>query len=80
MDIDAILKPQTHPRFGDELAHTNVPGSRHAKRHADVEELLDAGIDVYSTINIQHIESLNDVVCSDHRHDRARDHSRQRGG
>ena len=47
----------------DELAHTNVPGSRHPKRYQDVEELLDAGIDVYTTVNIQHIESLNDVVA-----------------
>ena len=63
MDIDAILKRKPALVLVDELAHTNVPGSRHAKRHADVEELLDAGIDVYSTINIQHIESLNDVVA-----------------
>jgi two-component system sensor histidine kinase KdpD len=63
MDIDAILKRQPRLVLVDELAHTNVPGSRHAKRYADVEELLDAGIDVYSTINIQHIESLNDVVA-----------------
>ena len=47
----------------DELAHTNVPGSRHTKRYHDVEELLDAGIDVYTTLNVQHIESLNDVVA-----------------
>ncbi len=47
----------------DELAHTNAPGSRHPKRYSDVEELLDAGIDVYTTINIQHLESLNDVVA-----------------
>ena len=46
----------------DELAHTNVPGSKHAKRWQDVEELLDAGIDVISTVNIQHLESVNDVV------------------
>ena len=51
----------------DELAHTNVPGSRHEKRWQDVEELLDAGIDVISTLNIQHLESLNDVVERDHR-------------
>jgi two-component system sensor histidine kinase KdpD len=63
MDIDAILKRRPRLVLVDELAHTNVPGSRHAKRYADVEELLDAGIDVYSTINIQHIESLNDVVA-----------------
>ncbi len=47
----------------DELAHTNAPGSRHAKRFQDVEELLSAGISVYTTLNIQHIESLNDVVA-----------------
>jgi two-component system, OmpR family, sensor histidine kinase KdpD len=63
MDIDAILKRSPRLVLVDELAHTNVPGSRHARRHADVEELLDAGIDVYTTINIQHIESLNDVVA-----------------
>ena len=63
MDIDAILKRGPRLALVDELAHTNVPGSRHAKRYADVEELLDAGIDVYTTINVQHIESLNDVVA-----------------
>jgi two-component system sensor histidine kinase KdpD len=63
MDIDAILRRKPRLVLVDELAHTNVPGSRHAKRYADVEELLEAGIDVYSTINIQHIESLNDVVA-----------------
>ena len=47
----------------DELAHTNAPGSRHPKRYLDVEELLNAGIDVYTTLNIQHVESLNDVVA-----------------
>ncbi len=64
MDIDAILA--RHPKLVlvDELAHTNAPGSRHPKRYQDVEELLGAGIDVYSTINIQHVESLNDVVAS----------------
>jgi two-component system sensor histidine kinase KdpD len=46
----------------DELAHTNIPGSRHARRYQDVEELLAAGIDVYTTLNIQHLESLNDIV------------------
>jgi two-component system sensor histidine kinase KdpD len=63
MDIDAVLK--RHPRLAlvDELAHTNAPGSRHAKRYQDVLELLEAGIDVYTTLNIQHIESLNDVVA-----------------
>jgi two-component system sensor histidine kinase KdpD len=63
MDLDALLA--RHPRLGlvDELAHTNVDGSRHPKRYLDVEELLSNGIDVYTTVNIQHIESLNDVVA-----------------
>src|ERR1700761_3815571 len=63
MDLDAILA--RHPRLVlvDELAHSNAPGSRHPKRYMDVEELLTAGIDVYTTLNIQHVESLNDVVA-----------------
>src|ERR1700677_1762013 len=63
MDIDAIIA--RHPRLAlvDELAHTNAPGSRHPKRYLDVEELLGHGIDVYTAVNIQHIESLNDVVA-----------------
>ena len=62
LDLDAVL--QRHPAIAlvDELAHTNAPGSRHDKRYKDVEELLEAGVDVYSTLNIQHIESLNDIV------------------
>lgn len=64
MDIDAILARRPQLVLVDELAHTNAPGSRHDKRYQDVEELLAAGIDVYSTLNIQHIESLNDVVAS----------------
>lgn len=64
MDIDAILARHPQLVLVDELAHTNAPGSRHPKRYQDVEELLDAGIDVYSTLNIQHVESLNDVVAS----------------
>ncbi len=64
MDLDAILARAPTLVLVDELAHTNAPGSRHPKRYQDVEELLAAGIDVYSTINIQHIESLNDVVAS----------------
>lgn len=63
MDIDAVLQRNPHLVLVDELAHTNAPGSRHAKRYQDVEELLDRGINVYSTLNIQHIESLNDVVA-----------------
>jgi two-component system sensor histidine kinase KdpD len=62
-DIDAALERRPSLILVDELAHTNVPGSRHPKRYQDVEELLEAGIDVYTTVNIQHIESLNDVVA-----------------
>jgi two-component system sensor histidine kinase KdpD len=62
-DIDKALARRPALILIDELAHTNVPGSRHPKRYQDVEELLDAGIDVYTTVNIQHIESLNDVVA-----------------
>ncbi|KWV44086.1 histidine kinase [Rhizobium altiplani] len=62
MDIDAILARQPRLVLVDELAHTNAEGSRHPKRYLDVKELLDRGIDVYSTLNIQHVESLNDVV------------------
>src|SRR5204863_1349602 len=62
-DIDAALKRRPGLVLVDELAHTNIPGSRHAKRYQDVEELLENGIDVYTTDNIQHIESLNDVVA-----------------
>ena len=61
-DLDACLERKPELVLVDELAHTNAPGSRHSKRYQDVEELLDAGIDVYSTLNIQHLESLNDVV------------------
>ena len=64
MDLDALLERRPQLVLVDELAHTNVPGSRHPKRHQDVEELLAAGIDVFSTVNVQHIESLNDVVAS----------------
>src|SRR5712664_2152600 len=63
MDIDAIIARWPQIVLVDELAHTNAPGSRHPKRYLDVEELLSHGIDVYSTVNIQHIESLNDVVA-----------------
>ena len=62
MDVDAVLARRPAVAFVDELAHTNVPGSRHEKRAQDVEELLAAGIDVITTINIQHLESLNDEV------------------
>ncbi len=62
-DLDGALARKPGLILIDELAHTNAPGSRHAKRWQDVEELLDAGIDVYTTVNVQHIESLNDVVA-----------------
>ncbi|HEY3753394.1 MAG TPA: sensor histidine kinase KdpD [Pseudonocardiaceae bacterium] len=62
MDVDAILARHPEVAIVDELAHTNVPGSRNPKRWQDVEELLTAGIDVLSTVNVQHLESLNDVV------------------
>jgi two-component system sensor histidine kinase KdpD len=64
MDVDAVLRRAPAVALVDELAHTNVPGSRNAKRWQDVEELLDAGVDVVSTVNIQHLESLGDVVES----------------
>src|SRR4029079_7655281 len=63
MDLDAVLTRHPQVALVDELAHTNVPGSRHDKRWQDVEELLDAGITVITTVNIQHLESLNDVVA-----------------
>jgi two-component system sensor histidine kinase KdpD len=62
MDIDALLARKPEVAVVDELAHTNIPGSRNEKRWQDIDELLDAGIDVLSTVNIQHLESLNDVV------------------
>jgi two-component system, OmpR family, sensor histidine kinase KdpD len=63
MDLDAILARRPQLVLLDELAHTNVSGSRHRKRYLDVEELLATGIDVYTTVNIQHLESLNDAVA-----------------
>ncbi|MCL2584387.1 MAG: DUF4118 domain-containing protein [Streptosporangiales bacterium] len=62
MDVDAVLRRRPQIALVDELAHTNVPGSRNSKRWQDVEELLESGIDVISAVNIQHLESLNDVV------------------
>ena len=62
MDVDAVLARRPAVALVDELAHSNVPGSRNEKRWQDVGELLDAGIDVISTVNIQHLESVNDVV------------------
>ncbi|HEX7537762.1 MAG TPA: sensor histidine kinase KdpD [Dermatophilaceae bacterium] len=64
LDVDAVLARAPQVALVDELAHTNVPGSRNTKRWEDIHELLDAGIDVISTVNIQHLESLNDVVES----------------
>ncbi len=63
MDVDAVLARRPQLALVDELAHTNAPGSRHTKRYQDVLEILNAGIDVYTTLNIQHLESLNDVVA-----------------
>jgi len=62
-DLDTALARRPGLLLIDELAHTNVPGSRHERRHQDVEELLKAGIDVYTTLNVQHLESLNDLVA-----------------
>ena len=62
LDVDAVMARHPEIALVDELAHTNAPGSRNAKRWQDVDELLDAGIDVITTVNVQHIESLNDVV------------------
>lgn len=63
MDVDAVIARHPTLTLVDELAHTNAPNSRHPKRYHDVKELLDAGFDVYTTLNIQHLESLNDVVA-----------------
>lgn len=63
MDLDAVLARRPEVVVVDELAHTNVPGSRNDKRWQDIQELLDAGITVLSTVNVQHLESLNDVVA-----------------
>ena len=61
-DVDAALRRAPRVAMVDELAHTNIPGSRNAKRWQDVHELLEAGIDVVTTVNVQHLESLNDEV------------------
>jgi two-component system sensor histidine kinase KdpD len=63
MDVDAVIRRRPQLALVDEFAHTNAPGSRHAKRYQDVQEILAAGIDVYTTLNIQHLESLNDIVA-----------------
>ncbi len=63
MDLPAILRRKPELALVDELAHTNAPGLEHGKRYEDIEDLLDAGIDVLSTVNVQHLESLNDQVA-----------------
>ena len=63
-DLDAALRRKPQLILIDELAHTNADGCRHSKRYQDIEELLKAGIDVHTTLNVQHIESLNDTVAS----------------
>lgn len=63
MDLDELLKRRPQIALVDELAHTNIPGARHNKRYQDVEELLSAGINVYTTLNIQHLETMNDIVA-----------------
>src|ERR1700675_4940090 len=62
MDLDAVLARHPKVALVDELAHTNIPGSRNEKRWQDVDDLLEAGIDVISTVNVQHLESMNDVI------------------
>lgn len=64
LDLDGALKRRPQLILVDELAHTNAKGCRHIKRYQDIEELLKAGIDVYTTVNVQHLESLNDIVQS----------------
>ncbi len=64
VNLDAALARRPALILMDELAHSNAPGSRHPKRWQDIEELLEAGIDVFTTVNVQHLESLNDVVSS----------------
>ena len=63
MDLPAIFRRAPELCLIDELAHTNAPGLEHAKRYQDIEDVLDAGIDVFSTVNVQHLESLNDQVA-----------------
>src|SRR6202163_5142487 len=62
MDLDAVLARRPQIALVDELAHTNVPGGRHPKRYQDVEEILAAGIDVITTVNVQHLESVKDLA------------------
>ncbi len=75
MDVDAVLERRPEVALVDELAHTNIPGARNAKRWEDVIELLADGIEVITTINIQHLESLNDVIAERDRHPPAGDRS-----
>ena len=63
MDLPACSRRAPELALIDELAHTNAPGLEHAKRYEDIEDVLDAGIDVFSTVNVQHLESLNDQVA-----------------
>ena len=63
MDLPAIFRRAPELALIDELAHTNAPGLEHAKRYEDIDDVLEAGIDVYSTVNVQHLESLNDRVA-----------------
>ena len=79
-DLDGALTRRPALLLVDELAHTNAPGSRHHKRWEDVQEILDAGIDVWATLNVQHLESLNDAVAKHHRRPRTRDLARSRAG
>ena len=62
MDVDAVLSRQPQIVLVDDLAHTNIPDSRHPKRYLDIEDLLRKGVDVYTTVNVQHVESLNDII------------------
>ena len=62
MDVDAVIRRTPEIALVDELAHTNAPGSKHEKRYEDIDDILEAGIDVISTVNVQHLESLNDAV------------------
>src|SRR5262245_47652759 len=63
MDVDAVIRRSPELALIDELAHTNAPGMRNEKRYQDIDEVLDAGIDVISTVNVQHLESLNDSIA-----------------
>ena len=77
MDLPAILAAPPELCLIDELAHTNAPGVEHEKRYEDIADVLAAGIDVYSTVNVQHLESLNDQVAELTGHPRARDGPRR---